>query len=97
MLFRSQYQAGTVAYTTVVTAQTTALSAEQNLINVRLSRLNASATLVTALGGGWRDTQLPAFTPVAGANQKTPAAPAAAPAAPAAPATPPRKRRWWPF
>lgn len=98
----NQYQAGTVAYTTVVTAQTTALSAEQNLINVRLSRLTASSTLVTALGGGWTDTMLPPLTPVAGANQKQkPAAqapsPVATPAAATTQATTPRKRWWWPF
>ena len=100
----NQYQAGTVAYTTVVTAQTTALNAEQTLINIRLSRLNASATLVTALGGGWSDTQLPPLTPIAGLNQKQkPAAAAAAPAVTPTPAAAslqapaPKKRWWWPF
>jgi NodT family efflux transporter outer membrane factor (OMF) lipoprotein len=108
----NQYQAGTVAYTTVVTAQTTALNAEQTLINIRLNRFNASATLATALGGGWHDTQLPPPVYVPGLKQ-TPAtnaapAPAATPVAaqttakPAAPAVspasaPPRKRWWWPF
>ncbi len=55
----NQYQAGTVAYTTVITAQTTALSAQQTLINIRLNRFATSATLVTALGGGWREQDLP--------------------------------------
>ncbi len=59
----NQYEAGTVAYTTVVTAQTTALSAEQTLINIRLSRLSTSAALVMALGGGWRASDLPALIP----------------------------------
>ncbi|MEI6204981.1 MAG: TolC family protein, partial [Enhydrobacter sp.] len=61
----NQYQAGTIPYTTVVTSQTSALNAEQNLLNVRLTRFTTSATLVTALGGGWRaqDLPVPATTP----------------------------------
>ena len=80
----NQYQAGTVAYTTVVTAQNTALSAEQTLLNVRLNRFTASSSLVTALGGGWRvqDLPVPATTP-----SSDPAPPPAAP----------KKRSWWPF
>ena len=35
----NQYRAGTVPYTTVIQTQTTALSAEQTLLNVRLNRL----------------------------------------------------------
>jgi NodT family efflux transporter outer membrane factor (OMF) lipoprotein len=58
----NQYRAGTIPYTTVITTQTTALGAEQTLINVRLTRFTTSATLVTALGGGWRDQEIP--TPV---------------------------------
>ncbi len=99
----NQYQAGTVAYTTVVTAQTTALSAEQTVINIRLSRLTASATLVTALGGGWTDTQLPPPVLIPGLDQRK--QPAVAPPAPAPAATPvaatttagAKKRWWWPF
>jgi NodT family efflux transporter outer membrane factor (OMF) lipoprotein len=80
----NQYQAGTIAYTTVVTNQNTALSAEQTLLNVRLNRFTASSTLVTALGGGWRvqDLPVPATTPSSD--------PAPSPAAP-------KKRSWWPF
>ena len=65
----NQYTQGTVAYTTVVTTQTAALSAEQTLLSVRLSRLTASANLVLALGGGWRDTDLPAPMPIGGLDQ----------------------------
>ena len=36
----NQYRAGTVPYTTVIQTQTTALSAEQTLLNVRLNRLD---------------------------------------------------------
>jgi NodT family efflux transporter outer membrane factor (OMF) lipoprotein len=80
----NQYQAGTIPYTTVVTSQTSALNAEQTLINVRLTRFTTSATLVTALGGGWRvqDLPVPATTPSSD--------PAPSPAAP-------KKRSWWPF
>jgi NodT family efflux transporter outer membrane factor (OMF) lipoprotein len=52
-LYLNQYKAGTVAYTSVVTAQTTALNDAQNLLTIRQSRLVASVTLIQALGGGW--------------------------------------------
>jgi NodT family efflux transporter outer membrane factor (OMF) lipoprotein len=56
----NQYQAGTVAFTSVVVAQTTALGDEQAVLAIRQSRLVASVTLVEALGGGWDVSQLPA-------------------------------------
>ncbi len=82
----NQYTAGTVPYTTVIQTQTTALGAEQTLINVRLTRFVASSTLVTALGGGWRvqDLPIPAATP-----SSDPAAPAGA--------IPQQRSWWWPF
>jgi len=55
----NEYKAGTVAFTTVVTAQATALSEEENALNIRSSRLVASVTLIEALGGGWRADDLP--------------------------------------
>jgi NodT family efflux transporter outer membrane factor (OMF) lipoprotein len=54
----NEYQAGTVAYTTVITAQTTALSNEQNALAVHQSRLTASVALIQALGGGWTVEEL---------------------------------------
>ncbi|MBM3646675.1 MAG: efflux transporter outer membrane subunit [Alphaproteobacteria bacterium] len=66
----NQYRLGTVPYTTVVQTQTAALTAEQALLSIRLNRLLASANLVLALGGGWRDGDLPAPTPVGGADQR---------------------------
>ncbi len=66
----NQYRAGTVPYTTVIQTQTTALGAEQTLLTIRQSRFTASATLVTALGGGWRDTQLPPPVPVGGLSKR---------------------------
>jgi NodT family efflux transporter outer membrane factor (OMF) lipoprotein len=65
----NQYQAGTVAYTNVVVAQTTALGDELTALALRQSRLVASVTLVEALGGGWDAAQLPSADAVAG---KTP-------------------------
>jgi len=56
----NQYQAGTVAYTNVVVAQTTALGDEQTVLTIEGSRLAASVTLIEALGGGWDRVQLPA-------------------------------------
>jgi len=49
----NEYKAGTVSYTTVVTAQATALSEAQSLLAIRQNRLVASVTLIQALGGGW--------------------------------------------
>jgi NodT family efflux transporter outer membrane factor (OMF) lipoprotein len=86
----NQYTQGTVAYTTVVTTQTAALSAEQTLLSVRLSRLTASANLVLALGGGWTDTDLPAPMPIGGLDQ-TPQPPM-----PTTQSVSPQ-RQWWKF
>jgi NodT family efflux transporter outer membrane factor (OMF) lipoprotein len=49
----NQYKAGTVAYTAVITAQTTALADAQTLLTIRQNRLLASVNLIEALGGGW--------------------------------------------
>jgi NodT family efflux transporter outer membrane factor (OMF) lipoprotein len=49
----NQYRAGTVAYTSVVTAQTIALNDAQSLLSIRQNRLTASVALIQALGGGW--------------------------------------------
>ncbi|MDP1750985.1 MAG: efflux transporter outer membrane subunit [Reyranella sp.] len=66
----NQYRIGTVPYTTVVQTQTAALSAEQTLLNIRQSRLVASANLVKALGGGWRDADLPPPVPIGGLSKR---------------------------
>lgn len=87
----NQYRIGTVPYTTVVQTQTAALAAEQSLLNIRLSRLTSSANLVLAVGGGWRDTDLPAPMPIGGLDQ-TPQ-----PALPTAQSLSATKREWWQF
>jgi len=58
-LFLNQYKAGTVAYTSVVTAQTTALQNQETQLNILQSRLLASVALIQALGGGWSAAELP--------------------------------------
>lgn len=49
----NQYKAGTVAYVSVLTAQTTAFTAEQKLSTLAGQRMVSSVGLVKALGGGW--------------------------------------------
>jgi NodT family efflux transporter outer membrane factor (OMF) lipoprotein len=49
----NQYKAGTVSYLNVVIAQTAALAAERNSVDIQARRLLASVLLVRALGGGW--------------------------------------------
>ncbi len=58
-VLNNQYLAGTVAYTSVVVAQQTALSDAEAALNIRQSRLVASAALIQALGGGWNASELP--------------------------------------
>jgi NodT family efflux transporter outer membrane factor (OMF) lipoprotein len=55
----NEYRAGTQAFTTVVTAETTELSDELNLIQTRASRLSASVALIVALGGGYDVVDMP--------------------------------------
>jgi outer membrane protein TolC len=49
----NQYKAGTVPYTSVITAQTTTLASEQTALTVLLDRFSASVALIQAIGGGW--------------------------------------------
>jgi NodT family efflux transporter outer membrane factor (OMF) lipoprotein len=77
----NQYRAGTVDYTTVVTTQTTALQNEQTLLNIRLVRYTASSNLIAAVGGGWRDSDLPPPVPIAGSETSKEL----------------KKKSWWPF
>jgi NodT family efflux transporter outer membrane factor (OMF) lipoprotein len=54
----NQYKAGTVPYSSVITAQTTRLNSEETALNVLSSRLQASVAMIQALGGGWDSTAL---------------------------------------
>lgn len=49
----NRYKAGQVSYTDVVTAQVTALSARQSLVQSQATRQTTAVALVQALGGGW--------------------------------------------
>ena len=49
----NEYQAGVASYTTVVTAQATALANEETALQVQASRLTSSIALIKATGGGW--------------------------------------------
>ena len=55
----NQYQAGTISYTNVITAQTTALNNQETAVQLLGERLTASVLLVKSLGGGWQYRQLP--------------------------------------
>jgi NodT family efflux transporter outer membrane factor (OMF) lipoprotein len=58
-IINNQYLAGTVAYTSVIVAEQTALADAETAVSIRQSRLVASATLIQDLGGGWDASQLP--------------------------------------
>ena len=50
----NQYKAGQVAYTDVVQAQASALSARRSLLTVAVARQTTAVALIQALGGGWK-------------------------------------------
>jgi NodT family efflux transporter outer membrane factor (OMF) lipoprotein len=54
----NEFTAGTVAYTTVITANQTLLADQQSALTIQQNRLVASVTLIEALGGGWDASQL---------------------------------------
>lgn len=53
----NQYKAGTVPYSSVITAQTTRLNSEETALNVLSGRLQASVAMIESLGGGWRASE----------------------------------------
>lgn len=58
-LLLNRYQAGTIAYTSVVTAQQTALSNQETSLTLQRDRLTGAVALIQALGGGWSSDELP--------------------------------------
>ncbi|MET3556672.1 efflux transporter outer membrane subunit [Burkholderia sp. 567] len=83
----NQYKAGTVAYLNVLSAQTTAFTAQQKLATIAGQRMVSSVGLVKALGGGWDasdmaretgDVAAPAPVPASGAAASVATAPSAA-------------------
>ncbi|RQZ11311.1 RND transporter [Burkholderia sp. Bp9031] len=77
----NQYKAGTVAYLNVLTAQTTAFTAQQKLATIAGQRMVSSVGLVKALGGGWDASDMARETGDMAAPAPVPASGAAAPAA----------------
>jgi NodT family efflux transporter outer membrane factor (OMF) lipoprotein len=59
-IMQNQYRQGLVAYTDVVTAQSTALSARRALLQISLSRQTAAIQMISELGGGWTTQQFAA-------------------------------------
>ena len=84
----NEYKAGTVGYVNVLTAQTTAFSAEQKLATLAGQRMVSSVGLVKALGGGWSAAQMAREDGGVKAPPASAAAAVAAPAAAAAAAAP---------
>ncbi len=60
----NQYRAGTVDYTSVVTAQAPSLASQETALGVLQNRLLASVGLIEALGGGWEARDLPSVDAV---------------------------------
>ena len=58
-VYLNQFQAGTIAFTTVVTAEITLLANEEAELTIRQDLFLASVTLIEALGGGWDANLLP--------------------------------------
>jgi NodT family efflux transporter outer membrane factor (OMF) lipoprotein len=65
----AQYRAGTVSYLNVVTTQTTLLTNQRTLVQLRGRLVAASITLVSATGGGWSASDPLAAAPAASAAQ----------------------------
>ncbi len=58
-IYMNQFKAGTVAFTTVVTAEVTLLGDEESALTTRQNLFQASVTLIENLGGSWDTTLLP--------------------------------------
>jgi NodT family efflux transporter outer membrane factor (OMF) lipoprotein len=58
-VYLNQFQAGTVAFTTVVVAEVTLLGDEEAELTIRQDLFLASVSLIEALGGGWDTALLP--------------------------------------
>ena len=69
-LSTAQYKAGTADYLTVITAQTTLLSAQRTQLDLLTNRLTASVQLLVSLGGGWDVSRLPSTHDVKTASIK---------------------------
>lgn len=81
-----QYREGVTDLLTVLTAQQTLFSAQDQLVQVKLARIQADVALYRALGGGWTeaDEEATQILPV----QTTPVAPSSQPGPETVPAAP---------
>jgi len=55
----ARFQTGIDPYVDVVTAQTTLLTDQQNVITVQVLQMTSAVSLIEALGGGWDVSELP--------------------------------------
>jgi NodT family efflux transporter outer membrane factor (OMF) lipoprotein len=55
----NEYQAGTQAFTTVVTAEEQQLTVEESLLATQAQIQSDAVSLIVALGGGWSQSKLP--------------------------------------
>jgi outer membrane protein TolC len=60
-LFSNRYQGGVDNYLQVIVAQTALLTNQRTEIDILRRRMDASALLIKALGGGWNVSQLPSW------------------------------------
>ena len=58
-VYLNQFQGGTAAFTTVVTAEIVLLADEEAELTIRQNLFLASVALIEALGGGWDTNLLP--------------------------------------
>ena len=58
-IYNNRYVGGVDTYLQVITAQNSALLNERNDVDILRRRMDATVSLVKALGGGWDRTQLP--------------------------------------
>ncbi|MGA2018764.1 MAG: efflux transporter outer membrane subunit [Opitutaceae bacterium] len=67
----NEYNAGTVDFTTVATAQVTELTNRETALGINAAQLTSSAALIQALGGGWTSADMPSPGQVVGRKQVT--------------------------
>ncbi|OAI23496.1 transporter [Methylosinus sp. R-45379] len=80
-VYFNQYRVGTVAFTSVVTAQATLLSGIESALTARQNLFVATVNLIGALGGGWDASRLPAIDALSAIEPPLPVPASALPAA----------------
>ena len=73
----NEYDAGTVDYTTVVTAEVNELNDREAALTILQTRLDSAVALIQALGGGWTQGDLPSRSQVMARASQAPSAVAA--------------------